>query len=30
MPLDELAQKLAAEAVPPVLGAAPAEKKPTG
>jgi threonyl-tRNA synthetase len=29
-PLDELAQRLAAEAVPPVLGAAPAEKKPTG
>ena len=29
MPLDELAQKLAAEAVPPVLGAPTPEKKPT-
>ena len=29
MPLDELAQKLAAEAIPPVLGAPTAEKKPT-
>jgi threonyl-tRNA synthetase len=29
MPLDELAQKLAAEAIPPVLGAPRAEKKPT-
>ena len=29
-PLDELAQRLVAEAVPPVLGAPSAEKKPTG
>ena len=29
MPLDELAKKLAAEAIPPVLGAPSAEQKPT-